>query len=269
MLESWQGSEIKADVAILFSFENEYAFQIQPQTEGYYYFEQLQRLHRAFSALGLNVDVIGQHESLAGYRIVCAPEMYVHSDGVQKRLQAFAEAGGTVLLTTRSGVKDASNNACMAQLPGIYREMAGVHAAEYVPIGWDSVPIRFEDGTELTAKQWCDVLEPDTAQVLARYDGDYFAGAAAITLNRCGDGRVYYIGTVGMQPLYDRMAALAAAEAGLPVFHGLPERVEVTTRTNGNATARFLFNNDDKPKTFSLEGQEMTLAPFEMKIITI
>ena len=36
-LESLQGTQLKADVAILLSFENEYAFKLQPQTEGYYY----------------------------------------------------------------------------------------------------------------------------------------------------------------------------------------------------------------------------------------
>ncbi|MBQ3156807.1 MAG: beta-galactosidase [Clostridia bacterium] len=196
VLEKWQGSAIRADVAILFSFDNEYAFRIQPQTEGYYYFEQLQRLHRAFTALGLNVDIIGQHETLDGYKIVCAPEMYVQAEGVAQRLENFAKQGGTVILTTRSGVKDEHNNACMTQLPGIYQEMTGVHAVEYAPIGWDNVPVIFADGTELNVKQWCDMLEADTAEVLARYNGDYFAGAAAVTRNVFGQGRVYYIGTV-------------------------------------------------------------------------
>ncbi|MBE5795964.1 MAG: beta-galactosidase [Clostridiales bacterium] len=266
-LERWQGSEIRSDVAILFSFDNEYAFKIQPQTEGYYYFEQLQRLHRAFTALGLNVDIIGQHEKLNGYRIVCAPEMYVHGDGVVERLEAFARQGGTVILTTRSGVKDEHNNACMTQLPGVFRDMTGVHAVEYAPIGWDSVPVRFADGTELNARQWCDVLEADTAEVLARYHGDYFAGAAAVTRNAFGEGVVYYIGAVGTQPLYERMARMAAEEAALPVVSGLPERVEMVTRTQGTEQACFVFNNDDKPKAFQLEGREIRLAPFEMRVI--
>ena len=267
-LEKWQGSTIRADVAILFSFDNEYAFKIQPQTEGYYYFEQLQRLHRAFIALGLNVDIIGQHETLDGYKIVCAPELYVQAEGVAQRLEDFAKQGGTVILTTRSGVKDEHNTACMTQLPGIYREMTGVHAVEYAPIGWDNVPVIFADGTELNAKQWCDMLEADTAEVLARYNGDYFAGAAAVTRNVFGQGWVYYIGTVGTQPLYHRIAAMAAEAAKLPVIPGLPERVEIVGRTQGDETVRFVFNNDVYPKTLSIAGRELNLAPFEMTVIT-
>lgn len=268
-LECMQGSRIKADVAILFSFQNEYALHIQPQTDGYYYLEQLQRLHRAFTALGLNVDIISQQEDLAGYRMVCAPEMYVEEKGVKEKLENFAKQGGTVILTCRSGVKDEHNNAFMTQLPGAYRTMAGVHAVEYAPIGWDHVPVRFTDGTETEAKQWCDLLEADTAEVLARYNGDYFSGMAAVTKNAFGKGNVYYIGTVGTQSLYDHLILQAAEEAELPVIKGIPKRVEIVTRTGDHGTARFVFNNDTEEKTFTLEGEEVFLAPFEMKVMYI
>lgn len=266
-LEKLQGTEIKADVAILFSFDDEYAFKSQPQTDGYYYLEQLQRLHRAFTRLGLNVDVISQKAQLDGYRIVCAPEMYVTDETVAQRLHDFASQGGTVLLTTRSGVKDAHNNAIMAQLPTVYRDMAGVHAEEYNPIGWESVPVVFADGTQVQGRQWCDVLASDGAQVLAAYDGEYFKGAPAVTRNRYGEGTVYYIGTVGDQALYDHLIPMVMAEAALPVVAELPERVGLVTRTGSGVTARFLFNNDGQDKRFTLDGKEIVLAPFEMKII--
>ena len=112
--------------------------------------------------------MIGLHEPLDGYRIVCAPEMYVTDASVVERLETFAQQGGTVILTTRSGVKDAHNNALMSQLPGPFRQMTGVHAVEYAPIGWEQVPLLFHDGTELHARQWCDILETDTAETLAR-----------------------------------------------------------------------------------------------------
>ena len=63
-------------------------------------------------------------------------------------------------------------------------------------IGWEQVPLLFHDGTELHAGQWCDILETDTAETLARYNGDYFCGAPAITRNRFGRGSVYYLGAV-------------------------------------------------------------------------
>ena len=42
-------TEIISEIAILYSPENDYAFKIQPQTEGFYYLEQLKYFHSAFS----------------------------------------------------------------------------------------------------------------------------------------------------------------------------------------------------------------------------
>ena len=266
MLQAVQGAQNRADAAILLSFDDEFAFKIQPQTNGYYYLEQLQRLHAAFTALGMNVDVIGQHESLDGYRIVCAPEMYVTDTGVVQRLHDFAAQGGTVILTTRSGVKDEHNNAIMAQLPTVYRDMVGAYAAEYAPIGYDSVPITFADGIATAGKQWCDVLETEGAETLARYDGEFFRGKAAVTRNAYGSGTVYYIGTVGRQALYDRVVRQAVEAAGLEFIPGLPPHVEVATRTGNGLVTRFVFNNSGKEQHFTLDGKELTLAPFEMHI---
>ena len=262
-LQDVQGTPVKADVAILFSFENEYAMKLQPQTNGYYYLEQLQRLHRAFMRLGLNVDIIGQHEEISDYRVVCAPEMYVTDEGVVQRLHAFAAQGGTVILTTRSGVKDAHNNAIMAPLPTVYRDMAGAVVTEYDPIGYDSVPLRMADGAQVTGKQWCDVLEAEGAEVIARYDGEFFRGSPAVTRNAFGQGMVYYVGTVGAQGLYDRLAEMAAEGAALTVIPGLPDGVEVVRR--GGVT--FVFNNAARDQRACVDGAELCLAPFEMHVM--
>ena len=59
--------------------------------------------------------------------------------------------------------------------------------------------------------------------------------------------------------------------SGSPGFHQrvvLPPRVEITTRKGGGRTVRFVFNNDDREKIFTVFGKTHTLKPFEMKILT-
>lgn len=265
-LQKFRGSAIKSDVAILMSFENEYAFRIQPQTHGYYYLEQLQRLHAAFAGLGLNVDIIDQHEPLDDYQVVVAPEMYVTDTAVVQHLHEFVAQGGTLVMTTRSGVKDTHNNAIMAPLPTVYRDMVGASVAEYDPIGGDSVPVRFEDGVLCNAKQWCDVLKVEGAQVLACYAGEYFSGQPAITHNSYGSGEVYYIGTVGSQMLYDKLIRELLDRAAIPYVAGLPSHVELVERTDESQTLRFMFNNTAQPQQFKLHDVEISLKPFEMRI---
>ncbi len=261
------GTEILSEAAILFSFDIEYAFKIQPQTEGYSYLEQPRKLHRALTGLGMNVDVISGGEDLSGYRIVCAPEMYVADREASEKLHSFARDGGTVILTARSGVKDIHNNAVMEPLPGIYRDMAGAYVSEYCPVGRDRVGVRFSDGAVLSGGQWCDILETEGAETAAVYDGEYFRGKAAVTRFRYGKGTVYYIGTVGEQALYDRVVAEAVKEAGAAYIPGLPPGVEVTVRSGNGKKFCFVFNLSSRETSCVIAGLRIILAPYEMKII--
>ena len=264
-LRGIEDTRIYSDVAILYSPEDEYAFKIQPQTNGMYYMEQPMLLHSAFTKHGLNVDIISQKEDFSDYRIVAAPEMYLTDEAVAKRLYEFAENGGTVILTNRSGVKDEYNKCIMAQLPTVYRDLIGAYVEEYDPIGWDSAAIKHSDGTVYKCRQWCDVLCPETAEVIAEYDSEFYKGKAAITRNSYGKGNAYYIGTVGEKSLYNRLVRDILTEAELPFVDDLPDNVEITTRTGNGVTARFIFNNTAKEQSFRIDDREITLAPFEMK----
>ena len=227
----------------------------------------MQRLHTAFGSCGLNVDIISQHDTLDGYRIVVAPEMYVTNEEVSQRLHDYARKGGIVILTTRSGVKDSNNNAIMAPLPGMYSDMAGIRVTEYNPIGSDHVPVCFHDETIVEAKQWCDILVTDTAETVAVYGGEYFKGTPAITSNRYGEGQVYYIATVGSQMLYRHLIRQILTQHEIPFIADLPARIEITKRSGCGINAYFVFNNDGAEKDFMLFGETCHLAPFEMKVI--
>ena len=54
-------------------------------------------------------------------------------------------------------------------------------------------------------------------------------------------------------------------ESGIPFVEGLPDNVELTTRTGDGIIARFIFNNTAKNQHFTLDKEEISLAPFEMK----
>ena len=266
-LADLRGTELRADVAVLFSPESEAAFKLQPQTDGFSYMEQIKLVHQAFARYGVNVDIIDEHEDISQYKIVCVPALYIVSDDVVSRLYSFAKSGGTVVITARSGVKDSNNNCIMEQLSTVYKELAGCHVSEYDPIGWSRAKLRFTDGEVFDCRQWCDILEPDTAEALACYDSDFYAGKPAVTVNRYGSGTAYYIGTVGERRMYEKLAKTMLDDSGIPYIAELPENVEVTVRTGNEVTAMFVFNNSGSEKTVCLDGKDITLEPFGMSII--
>lgn len=265
-LDVVDGTQICSEAAIIYAPENEWAFKIQPQTEGMFYFEQIRLLHDAFSKYGLNVDIVGPDADISAYKIVAAPQMYVTDENTVKRLYEFAEKGGTVILTNRSGVKDAHNNCIMSQLPTVYRELVGAYVEEYDPIGRDTIPVRFADGESFSCREWCDILHTESAEAIAYYDGDFFKGTPAVTVNHYGSGRAYYIGTVGQKAFYRHLVKDILTECGLPFVETLPDNIELTERTGDGYKVRFIFNDTDREQSFSIGEEEISLKPFEMKI---
>ena len=100
----------------------------------------------------------------------------------------------------------------------------------------------------------------------ACYDGDYFSQKAAVTVNSYGEGKAYYVGTVCEKRFYHKLVQDILTEAKVKFWADLPEHVEITTRTGSDSCVRFIFNNIDRAQKFVLEGEEISLAPFEMKI---
>lgn len=259
------GTTVEAPVAILFGMDNEFAFKSQLQAEGMYYFEQLQAWHEAFAALGVNVDVIDQNADLTGYRVVVAPNMYIRSERAVKSLHAFAEAGGTVLLTCRSGVKDGNNNCVMEPLPGDYADMVGAHAVEYDSLASDTAQVSM-DGETWAATRWAEMLTLDTAEAVGVYADQYYAGSPAVTVNRWGDGRVYYVGTLLPEAARGRLARRMLTETGAPFLPNLPKGVEVSVRAGGEKRFTFIFNNNPIPVEMELDGRKMTLSPYAVHV---
>lgn len=56
----------------------------------------------------------------------------------------------------------------------------------------------YVDSTAI-CKYWFDKVKPVQATVLSRYNGAYFKDAPAITCNRVGHGKMYYVATVPEQ----------------------------------------------------------------------
>lgn len=269
MLDMIDGTEIKSDVAILYSAENEWAFWIQPQTHGMDYFEQLKLFHHAFTRCGVNVDIISERDAFDSYKIIAAPTMYVTNPATADRLKAFAANGGTVILTNRSGVKEQNNNCIMALLPTVYRDLIGAYVEEYDPIGGAHNKVRINNGEAYDCTHWCDILVPESAEIVAQYANDFYSGKSAVTVNKYADGKAYYIGTVCEKAFYDKLIQNILDDTGIPYHKDLPDGVELTVHSGENVTVTFIFNSTVKHQKFVFEGKQRKLSPFEMIVESV
>ncbi len=267
-----------ADIAIVYSPEIDHAFKIQPQVRTFDYMEQLKMFHSAFSHFGANVDVVSGETDLSEYKLVIAPSMYVNNSAVTENLYRYVINGGTLVLTARSGVKDANNNCIIDTLPTVYKELAGIEITEYDPIGEQKHVIRDFAGNEFSCHAWCDVIQATSAKAYAEYTDGWYRCLPAVTMNRYCNGIAYYIGTVCGLDFYESFASNLMMQTGIPRLKDLPRGVEVTTRTNGKDEYIFFFNNSEKdvsiplPKPmysviYSIVEDELQLKPFEMDVV--
>ena len=257
-----QGSTVHAEVAMLLDYNTRFAFQVQANNPHFSYPAHFATIYEAFHRLNVSVDIVPPDADLSRYKLVTAPALYVLPERLADSLRTFVETGGTLLTTLRSGVKDEANAVVNMPLPGLLAELCGVTIQDY-----DSLPEGARQGLEFTtavtpvgdaqANVWCDVLTPQGAEVVARYTANYYAGEAAVTLNRAGDGHAIYVGTAGNRALYDTLAPWLLGLADVSVPFKEQGRLEVTERIQGDARLRFILNHSDEARRVSARGYDL------------
>ena len=271
-------TKIISDIAIVYSHDSDIALKMQPQSCGFDYLKQLKMYYSAFARLGANIDVVDECADLSDYKIVVAPSIFVNNTPAVENLYRFVVGGGTLLLTCRSGVKNNNNN-CIAQpLPTVFTELTGITVAECSSIGNTQQTITDYHPREYKYSQWADVIKLDTATAFATYSDGCFAGETAVSLNEYCNGKVYYVGVVPEKKFCSDIANSLMKRCGIPRLKGMPEGIEITTRTNDVEDFVFFFNNS--PETVeinlptplpsvidSVEKDVLTLPPYTCDIV--
>lgn len=277
-------TQTKSQVAMILSYDARFAFQIQPNHPRFHYSEHFQQIYRAFYQQHASVDIASPSADLSSYQLVIAPALHLVDDEIAKNLKDYVQAGGILVVTPRTGVKDEFNTVVNQRLPGLLSELCGVEVEEY-----DSLSSTMQNQVEFTFPELpsicvpagilCEILKPVSASVIAWYRQAYYADKPAITLNQFGAGRVIYIGAVGDQQLYEIVAKWLLDTTGLQNTFIVPPGVEVSQRVNGEKTFHFVLNHTDRPQTLYLENHftnllskqrlqgEMQLNPFDVIIL--
>ncbi len=292
-LDDVVGTTVAPEVAIVQDWENEWALNSGARVylgDNVKYRQECTAHYRPFWEAGIPVDVIDQTCDLAKYKLVVAPMLYMLRPGFADRLAAFIAAGGVAVMTYWSAVVDESDLCYLGGIPGDgLREVFGVREEEsqsYFPHERNSAAFAAGNPLGLSgaykAVDTCSVIHAETADVLATFDDDYFAGSPALTANTHGKGTAYYIASRNEAAfLTDLYRAIAASLKIEPVLKAeLPAGVTAQLRTDGESRYVFLMNFNDTPQTITLDRQytdlltgntlagTITLAVYDVKVLT-
>jgi len=240
------GSRVKARAALLLSYDSRFGFQNQPLNSVFSYERVFESYYRALWNRNIGLDVVSPDADLSDYAIVIAPSVYILPEDVARRLREYVSAGGALVTSCRSGVMDEHNVVVNQTLPGPLSELCGVVVDEYDSLdSVDAVVLRAEGplgDAQFMSGVWVDVLEPQGAEVIARYGSDYYAGQPAVTAHRFGEGLAVYVGTVPDVAFIDVLCRWLCEEFDVRAPLDVPDGVEVVERNSDAGRLLFLLN---------------------------
>jgi beta-galactosidase len=260
-----EGSSIRAKVAILHSYDSRFGFQIQPNSIDFNYSAHFKTIYRALHQHQVTTDVIAPSADLSPYKLVFVPAMFILTAEIVKNLEQFVRMGGTLVVTPRTGVKDDANAVVNLPLPGLLAELCGVTVEDY-----DALPKNATQEVEFVIPElssswpprahiWCDIIAPQSAEVIALYTRNYYAGKPAITRNFYGQGQVIYVGTYGNTPLYLTLLGWLLLDLGIQSTFYAPGGVEVTERWQKGQRILFILNHTAQTQMITLPRQYTNL----------
>ena len=261
--EAALSAPLRSEAAILYDYDSLASFRIQRQSLLLDTEREMKRLHGILCRRGVGVDIIPASRDFSAYKLVIVPNMAVTDPEFAARLKDYVAASGTTLVTFRTAVKDRNNNLVFGKsLPVDLNDLLGLYVEETESVQeLDSIPIAGEYGTG-RAGVFRDMIVPEGAQVLWRYDDEFYRRYAAITRCNYGRGAAYYLGTVPdpyvLDTLFDEVMSRALIER-----LDLPKGVECVVRGESSERVRILMNHNSYP--VAAMGRE--LGPFAVEVV--
>ena len=178
-------NKIKPEVAIYYDYHN----QCINKTESFAA-DDSRSIFIALNKKNIHADFISRDDDLSGYKVVIVPHITIADKELVEKLDAFAENGGIVIISARSGTKDSNARYLPQKAPGVFRSMAGC------AVDWFTSKTDYDDQTVIyNGKEYCvdvyyEMLKPEGGTAVGVYTKSFCKDMPAIV--KCGN--VYYVG---------------------------------------------------------------------------
>ena len=243
------GTVTRPRVALIYDWENMWALD---DCQGYALADKKYRptcyeYHRILWERGIDCDIVSPKADLSSYSLVIAPMLYLADDGTVANLKNYVNHGGILWSTYMLGTVDGNDLCRLGGLPGGgLREVFGVLAEEIDTLYPNERQYAEMDGASHELADYCEVVHPEGAEVLATYSSDYYRDTPAVTRNRYGKGLAVYQACRDTGSLKEQILEGLLKDAGIESLvasnAALPHGVTAHSRTDGEHTYLFVEN---------------------------
>ncbi len=154
------------------------------------YNDMVRRIYDALFELNVECDfVYPDEENLSRYQILFVPALYSAPKDTLERLRVYAEEGGCLFVTCKSGFTDENVKVWADDQPYGLTECLGVTYDEF------TTPVQVGIGSSgYQAERFMELTRVVDAEAIAYYDHEEWGKYAAVTRKAYGKGTAWYIG---------------------------------------------------------------------------
>jgi beta-galactosidase len=224
------GKPRQGDVALIYDYEAAWALAIQPQGDGFKYFDIVLLFYRSLRRLGFNIDVLPQTAKLDGYKLVVIPTLPILHSGLVEAIKAFQ---GPILIGPRTGSKTVDFQIPANLPPGLLQDLLPIRVVRVESLPpFAPVALSWRD-RDFHCQLWLEHVRGEVQPWIRLLDGT----GIAFTHNA-----ITYLATVPGQPLSDAIVEDIVSRVGLPI-NALPEGV----RARKWGSLQYFFNYNPEP----------------------
>ncbi len=272
-----------SEVGIIFDWNNYWGLEDATGPIKQDYVQQVYDYYKEFYDRHIGVDMISKETDFKKYKLIIAPNMYINSESLTKRIEYYVSDGGVFVTNYMSGIVDKDDNVSLGGYPGLLRKVMGIKIDET-----DALPddvqnqLIFKDKNIGSGSLLCDLIQPDTATSLAHYGKNvFYTDYSALTKNEFGKGTAYYAGS--------RLDKTAINYFLTDILQRTQIKsdsnnigVEMIQRESSNNKFEFIINTDSKEKvinnpypqtndllTHQQIGEEIHLSGYDVLILQI
>jgi len=263
------GADYAAQVAVVRDYDNVFDAEVDnwhrlvtAQSEDAL-FAVSQLCHTPMDYLYLREGTTAQE--LARYKALIMPHASIMTAERAALLEEYVRAGGALVIGCRSGYKDIDGHCVMMPQPGLLQALTATDVSEYTFASpAEETPCAEWDGERIPMPVFSDVLTPlEGAEVLARFASSYYAGEAALTERRLGEGRVLHLGGALSAEMTKKLLERLGLLEPFADLVSAPQEIELIMRSKGDACWLFALNYQSKPVSLTLKKPVTSLLDGE------
>lgn len=250
----------RSATAIMFDWDTWWSIEQPGLPTKLSYLELVRGWYRPLYDAGVSVDFVNPDSDLTAYKVVIVPSLFAVSTSSIEKLAAYAESGGTLLVTFQTAITDESGQLTSSGYLGALAGTLGIRIDEFFPQSQTQEVLL--DGTVGggVGTMWAERLIAQDAEVMAQFSAGQLQGYPAVTRRSWEGGASWYVATVPDNHLRKAILQAVLTDGNVEGSRvAAPAGVETVVR----GQQLFVINHTDQQQEFHLHPDTEGAVPQE------